>query len=265
MIAYPQTSRPSYRDPRFDRIEIWRNEVAISPICCVCSAPSYSSTRSATAGLYKSLIKLASSLSLDREDVRRVPSINSGSERSSTDTRERTRERRTSKDCTMCASPLDGVVYKWLSTDGSGLVRAKSDSFAEAKCHEAGWSIDGKGKKSLLKKVSQVLRHTKVLDLSRSNRSLDPFSTRRKTTTTTMEPPAIKTTRRHSGIPYKQAGTEMYQSLRPDIRLETSADDDEEEIGGTSDNGKKPKVGIDDSAARLRRAHKLLNKRISAL
>ncbi|GAP86148.2 hypothetical protein SAMD00023353_0302810 [Rosellinia necatrix] len=264
MIPSSEPSRLTRRDAKFDRIEIWRNEVAASPICCVCSAPSSASARSPTAGLYKSLVKLASSLTTDREEDPAVPSTTSASDGSNSS---HARERRRSRDCTTCASPLDGVAYKRLGADGSGLVRARdvsAPSLASINCLEAGGKAKG-GKKSLLKKVSQVFRRAKWLEWSQSNKSTELADTQQTTQTThpnTLDDPITTTAGPCSRIAQRPVGTEMYHSLRPGTGSgDVAGDDGEDEIVDAVSDGddKKPKVGIDESAARLRRAQKLLN------
>lgn len=56
------------------------------------------------------------------------------------------------------------------------------------------------------------------------------------------------------------SGTEMYHSLRREKRMtvDGTGDHDEEIDSFSDDDGKKPRIGIEETAARLHRAQKLL-------
>ncbi|KAI1150602.1 hypothetical protein F4825DRAFT_394115 [Nemania diffusa] len=268
----PPKPRPKPRNARFDRIEIWRNEVVASRIYCVCSAPtrqenhcgSSSSTKlSAAGGFYRSVVKLATSVSLEREEWgSRFPSPVLSEQSDISPTYE------TNGYCPVCASPIDGVVYKRLSTDGSGLVQARNNS---PRSPYSGTFLDageqvgkdkGKGK-LLLKKVSQLLRRTKRLDLPRSIDSVEFIGTSMQQKTYANAPDVPTTTRSTPCIEgLKRTGTEMYHSLRNTTGPGGTANKDAEDETTSAisdDDCKKPKIGIDKSAARLRRAQKMLN------
>jgi len=150
----------------------------------------------------------------------------------------------------MCASPTDGVEYKSLSSDGSGLVWRMNDASrsisSSLKRLEEGEKA--KSNRPLLNRISQVFRHTK-----KSSESLGVITVPGGSKTTTAD---------WSGkIPGRSTGTEMYYLLRREKRLDVAIDKEAEDktVGGPSeDSGKKPKIGIEESAARLERAQRML-------
>ncbi|TRX93931.1 hypothetical protein FHL15_005313 [Xylaria flabelliformis] len=256
---------PSEDNPRSKRVEIWRNEVNTSSIYCVCSAPSRQAENSCSRGsfsntlgkgagsLVKGVGKLAKTLNqlLWEDDTFPSPSPEPGRERSSSSS---LRRRTVCPVCPACGFPTDGVVYKQISNDGFGLVTTGGDSpesVSKARSLDEG---EGK-KKSLLKKVSQVFRRTKMLEPSRTPSELVDLSDLvYGMQGASITPKAVP----HQGDSGKMTGTEMYH----DIRAEATEDDGD---GGlvtniSDDSRKKPEVGIAESAARLRRAQKLLHK-----
>ncbi|TGJ79894.1 hypothetical protein E0Z10_g8880 [Xylaria hypoxylon] len=260
MIKSMEISKPKPewepRNNRFNRIEIWRNEVAASPISCVCSAPTMQAKGAGVAGsLYRSMTKFGiyNPLTNEEEDAlcphRKECSGNSHS-----------RERIIS-NCNVCASPMNGVTYKLLG-GGSGLVRARASSSqslssASIRCLEEGGQMKQERGRSLLKRVSQAFRRTKGLDPRL--RSIEPTGTREKTDANAPGASISSTASPRKEVPRRKNGTEMYYRLR----LEGTADDDQEDesIGAVSDDDRKKLViGIDESAARLRRAQRLFNK-----
>ncbi|KAI0189422.1 hypothetical protein EV127DRAFT_408953 [Xylaria flabelliformis] len=249
---------PSEDDPKSKRVEIWRNEVNTSSIYCVCSAPSRRAESSCSRGSFSTTLgkgvgKLAKTLNqlLWEDDRFPSPSPEPGRERRSSSS---LRRRTVCPVCPACGFPTDGVVYKQISNDEFGLVRTRGDSpesVSKARSLDEG---EGK-KKSLLKKVSQVFRRTKMLEPSQTPSELVDLSD----LVYGMQGASIApNTVPHQRDPGKMTGTEMYH----DIRAGATEDDGD---GGlvtniSDDSRKKPKVGIAESAARLRRAQKLLHK-----
>ncbi|KAI1113639.1 hypothetical protein F5Y14DRAFT_417330 [Nemania sp. NC0429] len=281
---------------KLGRIEIWRHEVAASRLSCVCSAPtvqediiiagpgpgpgprrsSSSPTRLSAPGnlLYKSIARLASppSSSMDRdreggEDSFFFPLAASGSEQGGS----RQLSKRLNHNCSVCASPVvDGVAYKWLGRDGFGLVLARRkknsprllSSFFGSR-RRGGPENEGEMGKMLWERASQLFRRGKGVvgpskNYCESSGSIISVQRRRAEADTDGLGAATMTTMAISpnGAPSRGNGTEMYRGTADD-------GEDEDMICPVSDDeGKRPTLGIDESAARLRRAQRLLNKNI---
>ncbi|KAI0548317.1 hypothetical protein F4679DRAFT_326582 [Xylaria curta] len=252
---------PSNDSRKSKRVEIWRNEVNTSSIYCVCSAPSrqaeslcsrgsFSTTLGKGAGsLVKGVGKLAKALNqlLWEDDTFPSPSPEPGQARSSSSSLRRPM-------CPVCGFPTDGIVYKQIGNDDFGLLRTRAES---PELVSKARSLDeGEGKrKSLLRKVSQAFRRTKMFEPSRAPSELVDLSDLVYGMQGASITPKAVPHQRDSG---KITGTEMYR----DMRAGATEDDGE---GGpvtniSDDSGKKPQVGIEESAARLRRAQKLLHK-----
>ncbi|GAW22889.1 hypothetical protein ANO14919_124350 [Xylariales sp. No.14919] len=259
MVKSVTTSKPKPEPERknhqSDRIEIWRNEVAVSRISCVCSGPTMQVKNTGVAGsLYRSMTKFGIYTAPGNDEEYSLCPQRTGHSGSS-NSRERV-----NGNCDLCASPLNGVTYQLLG-DGSGLVRARGSSppslSSSIRCLEE----DGHGKQNrgrlLLKKVSQAFRRAKGLDPLL--RSIEPSGTRETADVNALGASINITAGLGKEIPRRNNGTEMYHRLR--LEGTTDENQDGESISAVSDDDrKKPKVGIDESAARLRRAQKLLYK-----
>ncbi|KAI1756655.1 hypothetical protein F4782DRAFT_276309 [Xylaria castorea] len=255
---------PLNKHNRLKRIEIWRSEVNTSSIYCACSAPSrqakgsypregFSTTLGKGAGsMLKGVGKLTKTVNqlLREDDTFLSPSLEPREVRSSS-----LRRHAVYPVCPECGFPTDGVVYKRISSDEFGLVRTRGDlpeSVSKAR------SVDeGEGKrKILLRKVSQIFQRTKALEPSRMPSELIDLSDVANGTQDASTAPKAAPNQRDSG---RMTGTEMYHG---DVRAGATDDDGE---GGlvtiiSNDSRKKPRVGIAESVARLRRARKLLDK-----
>ncbi|KAI0540673.1 hypothetical protein GGR58DRAFT_459531 [Xylaria digitata] len=256
MVNPAETSKlrpePQPRNDRFDRIEIWRHEVAASCISCVCSAPTMKVKEASVAGnLYRSMTRLYNPLANEDESpLRPQATEHRGSSRS---------RERTSGNCDVCASPVDGVTYKLLS-DGYGLLRARGSSPqslpSSIRCLEDSDPQKREGVKALLKKVSQAFRRKGLDPLLRS---IEPTGRQNEIDANALGASISMTAGPHKEVPRRKTGTEMYYRLR--LRGRANDDQEDESSGAFSDDDRKrPKVGIDESAARLRRAQKLLTK-----
>ncbi|KAI3329109.1 hypothetical protein HD806DRAFT_272683 [Xylariaceae sp. AK1471] len=280
MAALSKTSKSKTRNAtKFDRIDIWRNEVASSQIYCVCSAlamqtktagvrDSFSSSleipstavSSTSMDLHKGAVKSAAYPWHGEQNQKRPGFLSKASSRLGSP---RSPERKNGGECSMCASPTDGVAYKSLSSDGCGLVWRRSDSrsiSSSIKCLEEGGQAKAK-RQSLLKAVSQVFRRTKKLDLPQSSsESSQPQQEKidAATSTPNTSKPTTAAGPSHE-VPGRSTGTEMYHLLRREETLDGTGNNDEEVDVFSDDDRKKPKIGIDESAARLYRARKLLN------
>ncbi|KAI0020155.1 hypothetical protein F4780DRAFT_743050 [Xylariomycetidae sp. FL0641] len=250
------------RAARFDRIDIWRNEVSSSRIYCVCSAPAILAEDAAS--LSGSSTALSSSSGNPVEPtVRPIDRIHALPRFLARQSRSRLvlEEKKSSEgeaDCPVCASPTDGVSYVSFSKDGSGLVRLAAASRSEdalRKFEEDGPAKSKQAKRRLLKTMSMIFKGPRPFDLSTSIRK-SPLSGKG----------AIidkKTGPTSQGENIRMA-TEMYQALRPRDRANEIGASDQgsvETLGVMSDDErKKPQLTVDASAARLRRAQKLLDK-----
>ncbi|KAI1132116.1 hypothetical protein F5Y10DRAFT_232157 [Nemania abortiva] len=246
MVEPLGSPEPKPRSFRFDRIEIWRNEVAASRICCVCSAPTMGNAREIALA-----VAAIGGSSKAKTGLFKDTTPHLGSRGRSSLSHEPT------GDCLVCAAPTDGVEYKWISRDGRGLVRAESMSLSPVTRslknlelgEESKWQWKGK---LILKKVSRVFRSTKLASaLPETGVGMSKLSI-----ATTSPPP-------NQG--HKRTGTEMYHSLRYDPEPCGTANKDERETNqrvSSDDDRTEPKTGIDKSAARLRRAQKLLDAQI---
>ncbi|KAI1202063.1 hypothetical protein F5X97DRAFT_252169 [Nemania serpens] len=274
MVRITEGSKPNPGGSKLDRIDIWRNEVAASRLCCACSAPtvqdkiagprrSSSPTSLSTTGhLYKNI---AGRLSLDREEGNPFFSFAaSGSEQGGS----LRPSERTSHNCSVCASPVDGVAYKWLSSDGSGLVLARSNSprlLFSRKPRETTDVSATEGHvqwmgKLLWERVSHLFRRPNGAEPSQSCESSESTRIQRQRADTDAPPAPTTRAGSRNGTLLRKNGTEMYHNLRD--RTGTADNDGAEETISTvsDDEGKRPTLGIDKSAARLRRAQRLLNK-----
>ncbi|KAI1159112.1 hypothetical protein F5B18DRAFT_41735 [Nemania serpens] len=278
MVRFTESTKPKPGDSKLDRIEIWRNEVAASRLCCTCSAPtvqagprrsSSPSRLPTTSNLYKNIAKLAGPLSLDRDEGNPFFSFTaSGSEQGGS----LRPSERTSHNCSVCASPIDGVAYKWLSSDGSGLVLARNSPprlLSSLKSRETGEpATEGQAQwmgKLLWERVSQLFRHTNGEEPPQSCEPSESTSIQRQRADTGALNTPITMIRSRNEALLRRNGTEMYHNLRDRTGLGGTADNDgEDEMISTvsDDEGKRPTLGIDKSAARLRRAQRLLNKDI---
>ncbi|KAI1188237.1 hypothetical protein F5B17DRAFT_282046 [Nemania serpens] len=281
VVRCTEGSKHKPGDSKLDRIEIWRNEVAASRLSCACSAPTVQDTTagprgsswptrrlSATGTLYKniSIARLASPLSLGREEGSPFFSFAaSGSEQSE----------RTSPNCSVCASPVGGVAYKWLSGDGSGLVLARNDSLRllssfkswETSESAAEGQVQWMGK-LLVEKVSQLFRRGKGVEPPQSCELSEYTSIQQqqqeqqqRADTGALDAPVTTPAQSRDEPPLRSNGTGMYHDLC-DGTGAADYDDEDDEMSSTvsDDEGKRPTLGIDKSAARLRRAQRLLNK-----
>ncbi|KAI0914841.1 hypothetical protein F4823DRAFT_194938 [Ustulina deusta] len=223
------------RSNRFGRFEIWRTEVAASHKYCACSAPTTRDKASRFGAFYR---RSVAKFGIDNPltDQEECPSSPQTAESSRSPHPLKSHPPESPGDlCAVCKLPTDGVRYKSLSKDGYGLVRARSPSpqpVSGNKCLDEDGNIKGKGK-SVLNRMSQVFHRTKALDSQPQSIELIDMS--------------------------KKTGTEMYSDLRPG-----AADDgkhDETSSAMSDEDRKKPKTGIEGSAARLRRAQNLLHRR----
>ncbi|KAI8632321.1 hypothetical protein F5Y19DRAFT_359561 [Xylariaceae sp. FL1651] len=271
--------KPKAKNAKFDRIDIWRTEVASSQIYCACSALALQVMQADPCESSRSSMGMASISDLGS-------STGAGYSRDSVTTasyplKEQKRPKflpsalkpnlssiapgeREGSDCPLCASPTDGVAYKWLSNDGSGLVQGWNSprSISSVKRLEEGGKA--KPKKSLLKVVSQVFRRSKRFDLPRGSEVSQPSTTTKNASYSNVQNASKNTTTGTNAIP-RMAGTEMYHRLRREAGVDGTGDHDadgsDDTVEGFSDDDrKKPRIGIDASSARLRRAQKLLNK-----
>ncbi|KAI0459452.1 hypothetical protein F5B21DRAFT_302858 [Xylaria acuta] len=253
-----------FDNPGFKSIGIWRNEVNTSSIYCACSArcrrpkssdprENFSTTLGKGAGsLLRGVDKLAKTLNqlLWEDDTFPPPSPEPRPVRIGSINR-----RIVYPVCPACGFPTDGVVYRQITGDEFGLVRAWGDS--PGPVPSAKPLNEGEGKrKALLKKVSQVFRRTKPLDIRRTPSELMDLSDTANATRDALITPKAGPHQRDSG---KKMGTEMYSGV---VRTGTTDDDGEDGpvTAITDDSRKKPRVGIAESAARLRRARKLLDR-----
>ncbi|KAI1176922.1 hypothetical protein F4777DRAFT_577430 [Nemania sp. FL0916] len=287
MAKLPEASISEQSIEYFGRIEIWRHEVATSRICCVCSAPTLpdkgaSLRRNAwstklsltTRSLNKGMARL-----FGRDETGAPPlarAATSGSEREGGDA-----HKPASSKCLGCGKRVCGVAYKRLSLDEFGLVWTRSSPPATTSSTTESTEVceqqqqkRGRADKnkavSLLKKVSQRFSHDARLDLPspRSNKSgeliagperqstnlnslLDALNV--SVTAITTVGPQNKSTGKY--------GTEMYRNLRSNNNKSALGHDGEvESVFSDDDDLKKPKLGIEKSAERLRRAQRLLER-----
>ncbi|KAI0401222.1 hypothetical protein F4802DRAFT_601213 [Xylaria palmicola] len=255
----------------FDRVEIWRTEVAASPVSCACSRPCMRPA-GFRESLHESIAKFkigSSSLATGEQGPSRPPlsSVASGSGQ----IRRPPQQETASDNCAICGLPVDGAVYRWVGFDGFGLVRPRRKSSKRA--HPPGADEEEKeGKGNLLmKKVSRVFQRSQSLG---GNEPIEPTDMHErtaakppKTPKTPKKPKASMATsvKPANPVPWRRTNsTNMYHPLREDTVMVDGGG--EESIGVISDgdeDGKKPKIGIEKSASRLRRAQQLLEKRWS--
>ncbi|KAJ2982805.1 hypothetical protein NUW58_g6366 [Xylaria curta] len=222
------------------RIEIWRNEVASSPIYCMCSALSMELRIPGSRGSWYRA-KFAGTFHAGRKE---------DSSSSALPVSRPTSSKSDCAVCPLCASPVGGIEYKKLSSDGYGFVWAKNSPWSSAN----GKFVEDKGKRnSLLTRASQAFRRTHRLG---SQRNSDPVEfTGGTNVLRALEDRMVRPQKSDSGW---GDGTEMYGSLRVEAANNDGEDDG---LGAFSDgDGKKLETSINESAARLRRALALLNK-----
>ncbi|KAI0486280.1 hypothetical protein F4859DRAFT_511274 [Xylaria cf. heliscus] len=257
MVDISESWNPIPDNPGLKRIGIWRNEVNASSIYCVCSAPAvqpkgsnqrkgFSTTLTKSAGtLFRGVEKFAKTLNqlLWEDDTFPSPEPESRPRGSGS-----FRQRIFCPVCPMCGFPTDNVVYTQITGDEFGLVRVGGDS------PEPPDETEGK-RKTLLKKVSQVFRRTRTLDPSRTPNELVDVS---DYVNAALDASIVPKGGPHRKALGKKTGTEMYSGAGP-----AGATDDDGEgrpVITVTDDSKKPRVGIAESAARLLRARKLLDK-----
>ncbi|KAI0203995.1 hypothetical protein F4808DRAFT_395347 [Astrocystis sublimbata] len=220
----------------FRHIGIWRSEVNISCISCACSAQS---TRPTSSGLRKSF-----SATLTTRAGSLFKGVDGRLNRQSLYT-----------TCSACGLPTDGVAYKRISGDEFGLVRVRGisppDANPKIRSVEEGRDNNHNNNNAFFKKLSQAFRRAKMHDARTSSKTAGcPDDAAQD---------AQKTRSRRAG-PGNKFCTEMYRGLECG-----GASDGEDDVGGkvpviSDDSRKKPKVGIEESVARLGRARKLLHK-----
>ncbi|KAI0389037.1 hypothetical protein F5Y17DRAFT_157491 [Xylariaceae sp. FL0594] len=253
------------KSAKLDRIDIWRNEVASSQLCCVCSAPALRAKvfgahgrSSPRVGVFTRTTSAAPTRSKHTNIECTIMPVNEPKKRprpkffslgSGSDTIEHLLQSESSV-CSICALPIDGVEYKILSSDGSGLVNDASRSRANSLKHldAGGTAATAKHRPLLLKRISQVFRTTKKSGESLAIGSVPDTS-------------KVTMTDRSHKTPGSCASTEMYHLLRREKRLEATVSKEAEEktVGYLSeDSDKKPRIGIEQSAARLERAQRML-------
>ncbi|KAI1263013.1 hypothetical protein F5Y18DRAFT_139780 [Xylariaceae sp. FL1019] len=233
----------SRKAARFDRIDIWRKEVADSHIFCVCSAL-------ATSGLdHKSPVTVSTASTNQR---RRAPRILHRDFRPQPqDVQASHGTGQVTPYCPICGLPNDSVGYEPLSNDGKGLIRRSVSprSVSSIQPIESESKI-GLRKQGLIKAMTHVFRPHKRLDLpknSDSPRGADtPLERGSASPTTDKQNPA--------------SGTNMYHLLRRDVQNDEVPPASDETPLSEELERKKPRLGIEQSAARLERAKFLLNK-----
>ncbi|KAI1818403.1 hypothetical protein GGS20DRAFT_528463 [Poronia punctata] len=256
---------------KFERIDIWRSEVASSQTYCVCSAPALKpkaigafgkpssslgtpSIAEAATGTLPKQDKIQSTVfPIGDQKQHRPKFLSLGSKSNIRDGRRRNEAVR--GNCSMCAKPTDGVEYKCFSSDGSGLVWRMNDASRSIsnsiKRLEEG--APPKPGSPLFSRISQVFRRPKENDepLRRgSERSVGSGLPSR---------PKAKTADWTDEVPGRSTGTEMYYLLRREKRLDAVVDNDTDDNTFSDESGKKPKIGIGKTAARLERAQKMLD------
>ncbi|KAI0164885.1 hypothetical protein GGR57DRAFT_215745 [Xylariaceae sp. FL1272] len=233
---------------RLDRIDIWRNEVANSQVFCVCSAPAMSERE------YQSPVTVST-----------VPT-NQRSRFLQRDLRPRPRDVQASDGtgqktlhCPICDLPNDSVVYESLNGDGKGLVRRSvSPRSASSVQPIESESKIGSRKQSLIRAITYVFRPHRGLGLPRHSDSqrgtgtpllkLDSESAERGSVSPTTDKLNLA------------SSTNMYHLLRRDVQNDGIPPASEGTLLSEDLERKKPRLAIEESAARLERANLLLNK-----
>ncbi|KAI1500121.1 hypothetical protein F5X99DRAFT_387729 [Biscogniauxia marginata] len=227
------------KNPKFDRIDIWRTEVSLSRVYCVCSAPA---TTAEAANTSKESLSAPASAS--------VSASGSSTATNSTAPTESSKKSKLRLDlpideqvaCPVCSSPIDAdVSYVSFSKDGAGLVRITTSSQSEAniKRLEEGGSSKGKkfGKETLLKAVSGVFKNAKTIDLAKASQALpSPSSDQDRST--------VNNRKRNLADPDEasRSRTEMYHLLRREDRVGGRGGNDVD-VGAL---GKSPKASKQD-------------------
>ncbi|CAJ2501684.1 Uu.00g045370.m01.CDS01 [Anthostomella pinea] len=235
--------------PARDRISIWRNEVSAAQVYCVCSAPATATAADRVGSEHVDSASKPGEASTQPVGARHQHQqgraggfLGLGPRSKSGLTKGHLGQELTR--CPVCASPTDGVAYVPLGSDGAyGLVRAAAVVGARFE------------RRKLLKAVSGVFKGTRGVRLPKVGEPLSPTA------------PGTENEADRNGCP-RRAGTEMYCQLRQGERVDGSGNDEDgtgsvatlvTELNEEGGRG-KPRLGIDETAARLRRAQKLLEK-----
>ncbi|KAI1082756.1 hypothetical protein F5B20DRAFT_483109 [Whalleya microplaca] len=241
-----------------DRIDIWRTEVLSSPTFCVCSAPPTRAGSERTSGQGGSSPSPLSPASSSNNAAGGPDPPAAPVKQPATLFRPwalfKTKSApNTHRICPMCSRPIeDDVSFVTFKGDGAGKVRMSEVVQAEASSKKAkGGTAAAKGKeptrKRLIKAVSGYFKspNTPAKGSGKENGKVGETSQ------------AGQTGEQHP------EGTAMYGQLLYHRGGEGGDDDSMsvDTLGGLSDDARgKPQLTIDDTAARLRRAQRLLNK-----
>ncbi|KAL7629438.1 hypothetical protein AAE478_000958 [Parahypoxylon ruwenzoriense] len=280
-----QRQRPPVSNPKFERIDIWRSEVNSTRIYCVCSAPATPGLDS--HGASKDALPISTSSTAVGSDSRAesthqfpvspIPTTSNVSSDYHWETSQISHqppaqpEARRSKlaiskkglpddrqICAVCSSRVDtDVSYMSFKEDGtSGFIRTNRSPRSVASIKKLKEVVSSKNYKT--PRSMRVERAIKAPFKRLKNAALpvDDTSRRRRIVTRLFGDPKQPKPSTDDEQKTHPRATEMYYLLRPDVdpgSVETLA-------GLSDDERRKPGLTIDQAAARLRRASKLLGK-----
>ncbi|KAI0013484.1 hypothetical protein F4779DRAFT_397200 [Xylariaceae sp. FL0662B] len=275
------------RGPNFDaRIDIWRTEVSSSPIFCVCSEPpappaaeSSEETDTGRGGSTSQLVPGTAPASAPKSDNTAAGGLGlprSLKQRLSTRHRPRLLFKaksaadapHTHRVCAVCLLPVEeDVLFVSFRGDGSAKVRLSEVArMSEVPLYK------GPMKERLVNTLSGIFKGSNRLPSSDDGPAVAAAAPETETgtgigaATGTGKGAAIESKQAGEGEGEPRGGTAMYHALRGG-EGDGGVDDDEASVatlGALSDGDderRKPQLTIDETAARLRRAQKLLRSK----
>ncbi|KAI1415926.1 hypothetical protein F5Y13DRAFT_140164 [Hypoxylon sp. FL1857] len=285
------TAIEQFSSVKVNQIDIWRNEVNKARNYCVCSKPTMVAPR--PQGAIKDAVpNSSSSTAIDsdnRPESTKQPIDNSGPSHQPAKPAEPAEPANPFNPrgapatslalklgCPVCAELIDeSVTFEVLRERGErGLVRGRASTRSEASFSNVGQIVSHDKYKSpasvrVKRAVSKPLQQLKRAASFEDEKSSDKSKSKGKGKAKAVFGPLRKLLRWSSkeslssdGPQTRPRATEMYHAYRVNAveAEETSAGSVETLLSSLSDERKRPRLTIDESAARLRRAQRLLER-----